>query len=78
MKQEKPAQPHYEQCGFRHSKEVKALINELAQAESLDFTSVMRQLVNAGLQSKYRVQIVGNRVVDRGSIPRLNKVSRAS
>lgn len=77
MQKEKPASLSLEQCGFRHSTEVKAIIEDVAQVESLDFTAVMRQLVNAGLEAKYKVKIIGNQVVDRGSVPRLNKVSRA-
>lgn len=68
----------YEVCNFRHSDEVRELIDELAQAESLGFTDVMRQLVNAGLASKYGVRIQGNRVIDRGAAPSLMTVSRAS
>lgn len=67
----------YEVCNFRHSDEVRDLINEVAEAESLGFTDVMRQLVNAGLNAKYNVQIQGNRVIDRGDAPSLQPVSRA-
>ena len=78
MKNQKPKPVSFHQCGFRHSEEVKALINDVAQAESLEFTAVMRQLVNAGLKEKYGVQIIGNRVKDRGNIPDLSRLSRAS
>lgn len=78
MSNQKPAQPKFQVCSFRHTAEVRGLIEDLSETENLDFTATMRQLVNAGLAAKYGVRIQANKVIDRGSVPSLQTVSRAS
>ena len=78
MPNEKQKQPNFQVCSFRHSTDVRGLIEDLSESENLDFTATMRQLVNAGLAAKYGVKIQANKVIDRGSVPSLVQVSRAS
>lgn len=66
------------QLGFRHYAPIRELIDDIVNVENSEFTIVMRQLVNIALEQRYGTKIVGNKIIDRGRVPHVNKVSRAS
>ncbi|GLP98659.1 hypothetical protein GCM10007891_05130 [Methylophaga thalassica] len=78
MKTDKQNPPPLKICQFRHTHEVLDLVIEITQVENIDFATLMRQLINAGLESSRGVKIMGNRVIDRGSVKKPEQVSRAT
>lgn len=78
MQKENQKPKTLKQISFRHSSGIKELIEDICQAESIDLTPLMRQLVNTGLAERYNVKIIGNQVVDRGDVPNLTELSQAS
>jgi len=78
MKADKQKSLTFELCSFRHSSEVRDFLIEITQVDNIEFAPLMRQLINEGLKSTRNVQVVGNRIADRGTVKHLNKVSRAS
>lgn len=61
----------FELMSIRHSSEVKAKLEQIAQLENSNFAVTARHAINEGLQAKYGIKIVGNQIVDHGNSPEL-------
>ena len=61
----------FELMSLRHTPEVKAKLEQIAQIENSHFAVTARNAINDGLQAKYGIKIVGNQIVDHGNTPEL-------
>lgn len=61
----------FELMSIRHTPEIKAKLEQIADLENSTFAVTARHAINEGLKARYGIEIVGNKIVDHGKTPTL-------